>query len=291
LTELGLYEHPRWSPDRDRIALTIAEGSGGSLQIWIYDVASQTLTQLTREGSNYRPSWSPDGRRVAYFSIGDSATLYWMPADGSGPAERVADGEDILNGGTTFWTRDGNWILFDGLGEAVRGNEDVFAVGTGADRTRKPVVATGAKEETGAVSPDGQWVAHGSDEGGRWQVYVRPFMREGGRWLVSPGEAATPLWTANNELVYLDFASASLVAARLEFTPTVRVVERTPLFKWNPYFYGGQSSPAYDVSRDGQRFLVLKQPGGTVANSPPLVVLNWFEEVKARMAAQGGRQP
>lgn len=291
LSELGLYEHPRWSPNRDRIALTVGEPTGGSLQIWIYDVASKTLTQLTREGSNYRPSWSPDGARVAYFSVGDSAVLYWMAADGSGPPERVADGEDILNGGTTFWTRDGNWLLFDGLGEAGKNDEDIFAVGTGTDRTRKPVVATAAQEETGAVSPDGRWVAHGSNEGGRWQVYVRPFMREGGRWLVSPGEGATPLWTSNNELVYLDFASASLVAARLEFTPSVRVIERIPLFRWNAYAYASQSSPAYDVSRDGQRFLVLKQPGGAVANIPPTVVLNWFEEVKARMAAQGGRQP
>jgi len=287
LSRLGQYQHPRWSPTGDRIAVTIA-GEGGN-QIWIYDVGSQTLAQLTFDGVNYRPSWSPDGRMIAFFSErADSADLYWKPADGSGPAERVAEGEDISNGGTTFWTRDGSWILFDGLGEATKTDEDVFAVGTGADRTRQPVVATDAQEEAGAVSPDGKWVAYGSDEGGQWQVYVRPFMTPGGRWLVSTGTAAVPLWASNSELVYLDQGSMNLVAARLAFEPGVRVVERTTLFNWNSYLYAGQSSPQYDVSRDGQRFLVLRNPDAGQRTPSPIVVLNWFEDIRRRIAAQGG---
>jgi serine/threonine-protein kinase len=182
------YQHPRWSPDGDRIALTVV--GEDAAQIWIYDTPSETLSQLTFEGRNVRPTWSPDGSMVAFFSNRpDASDLYWKPADGSGFAERVAEGEDVVNAGTTFWTRDGSWIVFDGLGEPGAPAENIYAVGTGADRTRQNVVATEAGEETGAVSPNGQWIAYGSDESGQWQVYVRPFMAQGGRWLVSTADA------------------------------------------------------------------------------------------------------
>ncbi len=96
------------------------------------------------------------------------------------PSEKGWGGHPGRAAGTTFWTRDGAWIVTDGLADSTRNDEDIFAVSTGSDRTRKPVVSTPAQEETGAVSPDGKWIAYGSDEGGQWQVYVRPFLRTGG---------------------------------------------------------------------------------------------------------------
>ncbi len=282
----GPYAHPRWSPNKDRIAMTVT-GEGGA-QIWIYDIASETLSQLTFEGTNLRPTWSPDGSRLAFYSTrtGD-ADLYWIPADGSGPAERVAEGEDTENVGTTFWTRDGSWIVFDGNLEGAE-FENIYAVGTGDDRTRQDVVASAAEEETGAVSPNGEWIAYGSGESGQWQVYVRPFMAPGGRWLISTGGAGVPLWASDTEVVYVDYATQDLIGARLTFGSAVRVAERTRLFSIGSYAFS-ESSPMYDVARDGQSFLALRGEQGSARETEAIVVLNWFAEIERRMAEQGGR--
>ncbi|HEX9165951.1 MAG TPA: hypothetical protein VF862_08580, partial [Gemmatimonadales bacterium] len=257
--------------------------------IWVYDVASATLSQLTFGGTNVRPTWSPDGARVAYWSNrSDGEGLYWVPADRSGPEERVIDGEEIGTS-ATFWTRDGAWIVIDGdAPDSGRVDEDVFAVETGAGHKVVPAVATPGDEQTGAVSPDGKWIAYSTDEGGQRQVYLRPFLREGGRWLISTGPGMTPLWTSNDEVVYIDPQARTLVAARLELGSTVRVTGREAVLAWESY-RSNVSAPAYDASRDGQRFLVLRGTGGSQRGIEPVVVLNWFEEVKRRMAAQGGR--
>ena len=86
----------------------------------------------------------------------------------------------------------------------------------------------------------------------------------------------------------MDYPTGGLVAARLELGPPVRVVARTNLFEFGSYSYN-QSSPMYDVSRDGQNFLVLRGQEGPTMDLQPIVVLNWFEEIKRRMAEQGGR--
>lgn len=292
LPDLAAYSAPRWSPTGDRIAVA-RSGEAGEQHIWIYDLASKTLSQLTREGNNARPSWSPDGRRIAYFSTLNGATdLYWIPADGSGPAEKVVAGADVTGLSTTSWTPDGSRILFDGIADDSAKSEDIFAVGTGSERTRQVVLATTDEEQDGQVSPDGRWLAYVSDEGGNFQVYVRPFMREGGRWLVSTGAAVNPLWTSNGELTYRDFTSGDMISAKLALNPTaVRVLERTRLFDGRPYVSQGQGTAMHDVSKDGQRFVMIRRPNLTLNQSPPIMILNWAEEVRQRMQQQGARTP
>jgi Tol biopolymer transport system component len=290
LAQFANYRTPRWSPTGDRIAMVKVVPDGG--QVWIYDRRSQTLSQLTTEGSNYRPSWSPDGSRVAFHSgRGNTSNLVWMPADRSGPAERVVDGEEYGGISATFWTHDGAWIVVDGPAAAEDGQEDIFVVGTGADRKRKALIATAADEQTGVVSPDGKWIAYASNESGMYQVYVRPFMRDGGRWLVSTGGAINALWASNTELTYRDTDSRSLVSAKLELGQTVSVIERTPLFSDQPYLQSGVSVAEHDISRDGQRFLMLRRSNVTGERPMPVVVLNWTAEVTRRMMEQGGRAP
>ncbi len=153
-------------------------------------------------------------------------------------------------------------------------------------RTRQLAVGTPADEESGSVSPDGRWIAYTSDESGTSQVYVRPFLTPGARSLVSTGRGIEPVWVSNTELAYRNGDTDSLTVALLEFGATMRVVSRTALFDYAKYAMGGFSYPNYDVSRDGQHFLVVRQ-AAVQAAPEPIVVLHWFTEVQRRFAEQG----
>ena len=75
--------------------------------------------------------------------------------------------------------------------------------------------------------------------------------------------------------------------AVLEFGAAVQVRDRRELFDQQPYFFGNGRTVQYDISRDGQQFLMLQQDGGD-GRVAPVVVLNWFEEIERRAAEQGG---
>ena len=294
----GMLAGPRFSPDGQRLVLTAPDAKGNG-QIWIHDRLSGTTRQLTFDGRSRRPAWSPDGKRVAFSKeLSNVGTHVWsVPADGSDTGAREAEGPGPQGTGAVFWTRDGRWIVTDGrpvgspLGDD---NEDVFAIPTfGSPRTIRPVVASPFKEETGEVSPDGKWIAYVSNETGQDQVYVQPFLTPGGRTLISAGNGAEPAWISNTELTYRDYAELtlrgyetdSLRLARLAFGATTTVT-RTALFSTANYARTGASARNYDVSRDGQHFVFVKQAAWTRGGAP-MVVLNWVEEVKRLMAAAG----
>jgi hypothetical protein len=151
----------------------------------------------------------------------------------------------------------------------------------------RPAVASPFNEQSGEVSPDGKWIAYVSDETGKYQVYMQPFLAPGGRTLISAGAASEAAWTSSNELVYLDNENDSLTAAHLEFGATV-TVKRKALFSVRPYQLGSVSNRSFDVSRDGGSFIFLKRLAAD-KSVEPVVVLNWAEEIKRLMAAAGIR--
>jgi Tol biopolymer transport system component/tRNA A-37 threonylcarbamoyl transferase component Bud32 len=279
-----VYFEPRLSPSGDRVAVTVVEGDGA--QVWIYDIAAGTSTQLTFEGTNVRPAWSPDGAHISFPSNRTGAwELYVMPADRSGPAEPISATElNASNGLPHTWTRDGAWIVFDMQVEAA--DRDILAIPMGGDRTPQPIVSQPQRQRNASVSPDGRWLAYVSNESGNDEVYVRPFPGPGGVWKVSTNGGRAPAWVSDRELVFSRL-SDMMELAILEFGTAVRVTERRELFDRGPYYAGGGGAVHYDLSRDGQQFVMLAERGGE-GPVAPVVVLNWFEEIKRRAIEQGG---
>jgi len=144
-------------------------------------------------------------------------------------------------------------------------------------------VQTTFNELNGEISPDGRWVAYQSNESGQDEIYVRPFPdADRGRWQISTGGGTRPLWArSGKELFYLG-PSGAVMSASVEGGSTFRAGRPTRLFEGRYLTFATVAGRTYDVSPDGQRFLMLK-PGDTDSTAAPtslVVVQNWFEELK-----------
>ena len=270
------YIAPRVSPDGRQIAVEVAELDLVNSDVWVYDMAQHTRTRLTFDQSAHRPIWTPDGRRIVYsrgqFGQGD---LYWIPADGSGPAELLLVAPEDQWAGDV--TPDGRTLLFrSGGGGPVR---SIHTLSLQGPRTAQPFLANQFDNHSPSLSPDGHWVASVSNESGRLEVYVRPFPGSGGRWQVSLGGGSEPVWAPNGRELFYRNGTKMMVAA-IALHPTFTVGTRRELFEGN--YVNDPVYRSYDVTRDGQAFVMVRSPK---PSADFIVVLNWFDQLRE----QGGR--
>jgi serine/threonine-protein kinase len=166
------------------------------------------------------------------------------------------------------------------------GTNDLGMVSIGGTPAEAPLIATAANEHNPVVSPDGRWLAYQSNESGRYEIYVRPFPDvDSGRRQISTNEGTRPEWSADGkELFYYRDDSgpgAEIVAVPVELSETFRAGTPKTLFS-GPYLAGQQLRGVYDVTRDGQRFLMIKRvvSESEVPAQTIVIVENWLEELK-----------
>jgi hypothetical protein len=103
-----------FSPDRRRRAI-VAPDPRGILQIWIYDLQSQTQTLITNvsRGIAYDPVWSPDGGRIAYVSTQTGITEIYLHDIEANTDRQLThtDGPDFFNQRPS-WSPDSQKIVF-----------------------------------------------------------------------------------------------------------------------------------------------------------------------------------
>ena len=234
-----------------------------------------TLTRLTFEGNaNVDPLWTPDGRKIVF--KGNQSRLFWQPADGSGPAEDLTKRELYSNNVPGSFSPDGQVLVF-------MGNNPTFDLYTLPlrDGNPQPFLATPSNETAPRFSPDGHFIAYASDESGRFEIYVRPYPGPGGKWQISTEGGTEPVWNPQGrELFYR--SGNKMMAVDVATQLTFSAGKPKMLFEGR-YVPTPRSFPDYDVSPDGQRFLMLK--ANEQASTQINVVLNWFEELKQKVPA------
>ena len=269
------YDWPRLSPDGKRIALEVAA------QTWVYDTARGTLTRATFDGTqNDAPTWSPDGSRIAFRSNreGSPGSIFWQMADGSGGQERLSTSTQVADTPMSF-SPDGQLIAF--FRADPKTQRDIW-IASVKDRKRTLFLGTPATEGAPRFSPDGRWIAYVSDESGRPEIYVQPYPRVGGKWQISTDGGIEPVWNANGRELFYRVGN-KMMAVQIATQPTFAAGRPTALFEGE---YLASPFPAtgvtYDVTPDGQRFLMIKD-AQTAAATRINVIVNWFEELKRRV--------
>jgi eukaryotic-like serine/threonine-protein kinase len=286
------YVNPRFSPDGQRVAVGISEQES---QVWLYDLSRGTLTRFTFQGdNNLDPFWTPDGKRIAFTSNKEGQrNIFWQLADGSGGLERLSTSEYIDIPGS--WSPDGHLLAFGEvtpstgydiwvlrLGDPSPGPGQVPSAGSGQGRKAEPFLRTPFNEAAPQFSPDGRWLAYVSDESGRNEIYMQPYPGPGGKWQISTEGGREPLWNRNGrELFYR--SGNKMMSVEISTKPSFSAGTPKVLFE-GQYQSLLISTPNYDVSPDGKRFLMLK-PVEQVQAAPTQinVVLNWFEELKQKV--------
>jgi Tol biopolymer transport system component len=273
------YTSPRISPDGTKAALNLRDEDN---DIWIWDFARQTLTRLTFDpGFDRFPVWSPDGRRIAFSSQRDKSpgNPFWQAADGTGTAERLAesDGRQVF---PTAFSPDATRLVVYGNHRDSTANDDVGMVHLG-DRQAVQLLQATFGERNPDLSPDGRWLAYDSNESGREEIYVRPFPDvEKGRWQVSTSGGIQPRWARNGRELFFR-RGATLMAVPVQTDPGFAAGNPAVVFEGS--YATPQGGRTYDVSRDGQRFLMIKEGASTGDATPQaqiILIQNWDEELK-----------
>jgi Tol biopolymer transport system component len=262
------YQQPRLSPDGGRIAVDIAEQGS---QIWIYDISRDTLTRLTFQGSdNELVIWMPNGKLVTYFSNqGGPLNLFSQAVDGSSGPERLTTSP--VAHAAMSWSPDGRRLAFTEA--SAGGNRDILVLDTAVGKVA-PFIKTEFAEGGAQFSPDGRFIAYISNESGRAEVYVQPYPGPGGKWQISTDGGTEPRWNRNGRELFYRSGDRMMVVP-VSTASTFSAGRPQMLFERRyPSTQLPQTAPHYDVSADGQRFLMVKE-GERGPGAPINVVLNW----------------
>ncbi len=269
--------YPALSPDGTRLAVRRQETQGTDIGVWEFERSVATRLTFEKEVEQV-PAWSPDSKQFVYEIVGKG--LYRMNASGAGKPELLL--ESPIGGLLPLdWSRDGKFLLCRFQGDTTSRDICGIALGEGGKPAGKPfpVVVAPADQNAARFSPDGKWVAYHSSESGVSEVYIQPFVppgannSPGGRWQVSNSGGLDIAWRGDGKELYYETPAGDIMVATIrEDGPGLKVDTPKLLFKAGS---AAGDLHSFDVTRDGQKFIVQLPPGGSGTDVSLTVVTNW----------------
>jgi eukaryotic-like serine/threonine-protein kinase len=287
-TEIGVvgrraaYSDVRFSPDGKKVAFSVVDSLGQSLDIWIHDPSTSDGSRrfVSTVGTDRFPVWSRDGKELYYCSnkpLTNSSNfeIYRKSLSGSNE-ELIPTTQDYVK--QTFdWSPDGRYLAFVSSASAAdpKHQSDIYTYSSRAAEHVQEYLKDEANDWDPRFSPDGNWIAWCSGQTGQNEIFVSRFpgpfspevisYEEGGQRTGGMG----PRWAKEGkELLYLTLDNKLMVVELKADGPDIRVVRRKELFQTR----ATTNADNYDVSPDGSRIIIntLEEQGG-----PLVFVSNW----------------
>jgi eukaryotic-like serine/threonine-protein kinase len=259
------YKNPRLSPDGQRVLVEVAGGD-----LWIQDIKRSTFTKLTTADTlaNTFAVWTPDARVLFRTLTG----IRQVDPDSGGATKAI--GLTTLSSLPTSVSPDGQTLAY--IEQTSETGGDLYTLSLHGEPQPRAVVKTLAYDGGGAFSPDGHWLAYVTNEQGQFEVYVRPYPGPDRKVPVSTEGGTHPRWNRNGkELFYRN--GNKMMVVDVSTTPNFGLSRPRILFEQRYAFGSAQTVANYDVSPDGERFVMVKDDS---ASGRINVVLNWLEELK-----------
>jgi Tol biopolymer transport system component len=261
------------SPDGSRVAYSRVDPQRGNGDIWLSDLARGVTTRLTSDPMNDAgPLWSPDGSWILFRSNrGGYNHVFQKSVDDVRPEELFFEVSELGQMIPTDFSRDGAHVIFTNTG--VGSTLNLWELATKSLRVRE-ILQTGFDEYHGVLSPDGGWLAYVSEETGIPQVYVQSFPNGERRTQVSSQGGTEPRWREDGQELFFLRSDRMMMAVPVSLRPTFQAEEPKTLFRTRVPLMANAFRSHYDVSADGERFLVNTAPPSV---RPPAihVVMDW----------------
>ena len=278
--ELAAYRHVRVSPDGAHLALDV----DGVVQT--YDIARGTFNRVTTDpGLDWSPIWTPDGALLVFQSDREGTReLYWTPADGTGTPERIVTPEgNVMAVVPDTWVPDGTTLLFTQTRAGI--TADIWTLSMEGDLTADLLIEDEFITSSPAISTDGRWIAYDSDLSGQAEVYVQRFPDLGNRQLISTDGGRQPRWSPDGtELFYQSTDGRQLLVVPIASEPAFAAGIPEVLVE-GPYLSSTGGRRTYDITPEGDRFVMIKVGAANDNDEPPQITLvqNWFQELNERV--------
>ncbi len=202
--------------------------------------------------------------------------IWWQSADGMGKRQLLAR----RYGSPLAFSPDGRWLLIHFWNPAT--NFDLAALPLDGQDSPISIAAGPGRELSGAISPDGRWLAFSSDESGTSEVYVQPFPGPGRKVRISSNGGSWLAWPKSDELFYVN--GPQMVRVPVQTGASFRFGKPEVLFE-DGSLLGSGGNQRFDATRDGQKFLMVRD-SNRIQGTQLRVVLNWIEELKARVVGE-----
>jgi Tol biopolymer transport system component len=283
LPKPGAYLRPRLSPDGQRLALELGDGTND--EIGIYDWQRDTMSRVTFGGAGYGlPVWSPDGRFIV---LGTGTGMFWTRADGAGKPQTLTQSTNVQV--PTSFSPDGKRLVFVNVNP--QSGPDLWTLPIENDGTvlrpgkSEVFLATPFQELQAAFSPDGKWLAYYSDESGAFEVNVRAFPDKGSKWQISNSGGMYPVWSRNGRELFYRTQDNQIMVVNYTSKGDSFVADKPRVWSERRIANIGQFMN-YDVAPDGKRIAAImaaETPEAQTTQSHVIFLMNFFDELRRRV--------